>query len=80
MIDTMTQGPLIVRTDGGAGPYIRLPLSQLPEVRRLLDEHQVKYLVQELTIAYKGRPPVATIDLNRKTDIVAVQTILDDHH
>lgn len=77
MIDAMTRKPLHVSTEGAAGPYISLPVSQLDEVCRLLDEHKVRYSVEEEVISLDGGPEIAVIDFGRNADALAVQAILD---
>ncbi|WP_435011285.1 hypothetical protein P12x_002592 [Tundrisphaera lichenicola] len=77
MIDQMTRKPLCVSTDGTAGPYIMVPLSQLPELRQLLDDHGILHLVEEDAISMNGEPEIATIDLGREVDVSAVQEIID---
>ena len=77
MTDSTTKAPLRVLTDGTVGPYIELPVSQLDEVRRLLDSHDINYSVEEDYISFNGSPEEATIDLGRDGDAAAVQTILD---
>lgn len=77
MTDTMTQERLLVSTGGKVGPYIRLPLSQLEGVKRLLDQHHVRHWVREHAIAWDGAPYVAVIKLGREGEAEAVQAILD---
>ena len=77
MIDVTTKSPLYVSTDGTAGPYITLPVSQLTEVRQLLDSHGIRYSVEEEFISLNGAPEEAVIDLGRGANAVAVQAILD---
>ncbi len=77
MIDVVTKKPLHVSTDGTAGPYIRVPLDQLDDVRRLLDKGGIPYSVDEDAISLNGRPYVTVLDLGRGADPVAVQKLLD---
>ncbi len=77
MIDVMTRRRLHVSTDGTAGPYIMVPVSQLVEVRRLLDSHQISYVVEEDAISLDGKPEVAVLDLGKDADVQRIQTILD---
>jgi hypothetical protein len=77
MTDAATKKPIRVSTDGTAGPYIMVPVSQLDEIRRLLDGRGVSYWVEENAISLNGAPEVAVIDLGRGGDAAAVQTILD---
>jgi hypothetical protein len=77
MTDAATRKPLRVLTDGGAGPYIMLPFTQLDDVRRLLDSRAIGHWVQEEVISFNGGPEIAVINLGRGTDVAAVQAILD---
>lgn len=77
MIDAMTKKPLYVSTDGTAGPYIMVPVSQLADLCGLLDEHRIGYSVEEDAISLNGMPEVAVVDLDRRSDHSAVQVILD---
>ena len=46
MIDTSTGDRLIVSTEGDEGPFIELPLSQVDEVRKRLDQAGIPYWVR----------------------------------
>jgi hypothetical protein len=78
MTDTMTKKPLRVTTDNPVWPFIELPLSQVDEVRRLLDSHGVSYSVDENAISWNGGPYTTTISLGRGGNAGAVQAILDN--
>jgi len=75
--DATTKRPLHVSTDGTTGPYIMVPVSQLAEVRRLLDSRRIGYWVEEEAISLDGAPEGAVINLGRGADAAAVQAILD---
>jgi hypothetical protein len=77
MTDATTKKAMCVSTDGTAGPYIMVPVSQLDELRRLLDSHSVRYWVEEDAISLNGAPEVAVVNLGRGADVAAVQAILD---
>lgn len=77
MTDVTTHQPLQVSTDGTAGPYIMVPLSQLDDVKHLLDGQRVRYWVEENAISWDGSPYIAVINLGREGDAAAVQSILD---
>jgi len=77
MNDATTQQPLSVSTDGTAGPYIMVPVSQLDEVKQLLDSHRIRYWVDENAISLNGAPEITVINLGRGGDALAVQAILD---
>ena len=78
MTDATTQQRLQVSIDGTAGPYIMVPVSQLYEVKQLLDSKRVRYWVEENAISWEGAPYVAVINLGREGDADAVQAILDN--
>jgi hypothetical protein len=77
MIDAMTRKPLYVSTDGTAGPYVMVPVSQLADLRELLDKHRIRYSVEEDAISLDGAPEIAVVDLGHGADDAAVQAILD---
>jgi hypothetical protein len=78
MTDATTQQRLRVSTDGTAGPYIMVPVSQLEEVKRLLDDRQIRYWVEENAISLDGGPYITVINLGRDGNATAVQAILDN--
>lgn len=75
--DATTEKPLRVSSDGTAGPYIMVPVSQLDEVKRLLETQSVRYWIDENAISLNGTPEIAIINLGRDADARAVQNILD---
>jgi hypothetical protein len=77
MTDVTTHERLYVSTEGTAGAYIIVPESQLNEIRRLLDSHNVRYTVDDDAIALDGKPEVTFVELAVGTDAVSVQTLLD---
>ena len=77
MIDAKTRKHLHVSTGGGAGPYIMVPFSQLANVRQVLDDHGIRYAVEEEVISLDGAPEVAVIDLGRAANADGIQAILD---
>jgi hypothetical protein len=80
MTDATTKKPLRVSNEGTAGPYIRLPFSQLDEVRRLLDSQRIRYWVEENVISFDGGPEIAVVNLGRGGDAAAVQAVLDGNN
>lgn len=77
MTDLMTRKPLIVSDARTPWPSIRLAYSQVPEVRQILDDHKVRFWVEENVISFDGWPEIAYIQLGRGTDAATVQAILD---
>jgi hypothetical protein len=78
MIDRATNEPLVVRTSQGEWPYLDVSVQQLDDLRRLLDDHGVRYFVHEDIISFNGGPEIATVNFGRKGDPQKVQTILDN--
>jgi hypothetical protein len=77
MTNIMTDKPLRVWAEETEWPWIGLPVSQLDDVRRLLDSHGIRYQVSEHYISFNEDPFTTIIDLARGTDGKAVQAILD---
>jgi hypothetical protein len=77
MRDAVTQTPLRVSIDEGSPPYIMLLFDQLGDVCRLLDEHGIRYSVEEEASSLDGGPETVIIDLARDADVEAIQAILD---
>ena len=77
MIDATTHQRLRVSTDGTAGPYIMVPVSQLDDVKALLHDRHVNYWVDENAISLDGKPEIAIVNLGRGANASAVQTVLD---
>ena len=77
MIDTTTSKPITVETDGGEWPYIILPAVKLDEVRALLDTNGIRYWVDAEFLSLDDGPEVAFVNLQRQTDPVRVQQLLD---
>lgn len=77
MIDTTTDKPLHVSTDGDAGPYIMVPVAQLETVKALLNANKVRHWVDEEAISLDGKPEVAVINLGHGSEPRRVQNLLD---
>lgn len=77
MIEATTRRPLDVCTDGGAGPYIVLPVTQLDLVTALLDANGVSYWVDEEAVSLDGNPEVAVINLARGSDVETLKRLLN---
>jgi hypothetical protein len=78
MIDEMTRDRLRISIDGIAGPYLMVPVAQLPRVRELLDSHSVRYWVDADAISLDRRPAIAVVNFGRSGDAVQIQAILDE--
>ena len=77
MIDSQTRCKLRISTDGTAGPYLMVPVDQLPDVRAGLDRHKIPYWVDSFSVSLDGKPSVTVVNFGRSADAAEVQTILD---
>jgi hypothetical protein len=77
MTDTAMNRRLRVSTDGTAGPYIMVSVSDLGKLRQVLEGHGVSYWVEEDAISLNGRPHTTVVNLGRGADARAVQRLLD---
>ena len=77
MTDAFTKQPLRVAKTGTAGPYVIVPLDQLPALKATLDRHEVSYWVHETAIALDGRNYSVVVDFARNADPQQIQAILD---
>jgi len=77
MIDVTTERPLKVSTNGTVGPYIRVAVSQLDDLTRLLKSHGIGYAVDELSLSLNGAPAMTVVNLGRRGDAAAAQRIID---
>ena len=78
MIDEMTRDRLRVSTDGIAGPYLMIPVTQLARVREVLDLHRVHYWPDSDAISLDGKPAIAVINFGRAGDAARIQHLLDE--
>jgi len=79
MIDSFTKKPIRVSDDGDAGPYILVQLDQLDMVKKLLDDSDIRYAVDEDAISFNGQPYTAVVNLGHHVDVLAVQKLLDEN-
>jgi len=77
MIDQMTQKPFEVRFSEGTAGFVRLPVAQLNEVCRVLDEKGFRYWVSESQYSMNGGPEWTSIQFSHSVDPRAVQSALD---
>jgi hypothetical protein len=77
MTDQNSKKRLQVELNETAGPYIRLPLSLLGDVRKLLDDRGIRYRVHGYATSINGGPEMTYIFLGRDGDARAVQAVLD---
>lgn len=77
MFDQITKERLRVSTDGNAGPYLMVPVTQLDELKVLLEHHKIRYWVDADAISLDGEPAIAVINFGRSGDVNRIQPILD---
>jgi len=77
MIDIETRQPLKIITEGEAGAYLMVPLDQLADVRRILEERGIAHVVAEDAIQLDDKPTIAIIEFGRGTSPAVIQAALD---
>jgi hypothetical protein len=77
MIDLETKQRLMVRADGDSGPYLLVPLDQVPDVQHVLQRHRIAHSLAEDAIRLDGKPTIAIIDFGRQAPAEAIQAALD---
>lgn len=78
MLDEMTRSRLRVSVDGVAGPYLMIPLAQLPRVRAALDREGIRHWPDGQAISLDGRPAMTVINFGRAGDAARIQRVLDE--
>jgi hypothetical protein len=76
MTDLTTKKPMSV-VGGPPMPYLRLPFSQLDDVRKLLKSHNVFHWDDERAFSWDGGPEMTVIYFGHAGNAAAVQAILD---
>jgi hypothetical protein len=70
--------PLVVSTDGTAGPYITVATDQLDPVVQALRAQDIPIQeTDEDAVLIDGRPALAVIDLGHDADVDRIQAVLD---
>ena len=77
MKDISSDGPLVVSTDGGVGPYIMVAMDQLDGLVGLLKKHNISIDVEDDAISIDDEPFFIVVNLGRKGNARQVQEILD---
>jgi hypothetical protein len=78
MIDEMTRNSLRLSSDGVAGPYLMVPVTQLDAVLAVLDRREVHYWVDADAISLDNEPAITVINFGRSGDEARIQAILDE--
>jgi hypothetical protein len=79
MIDSITKEPIRVRKYYGAWPYIRLPLDQLDEVKKVLDRAGFRYAVNKYAVSKDGDPYSVGVHFDHRAEVAAIQGVLDSY-
>lgn len=77
MVKTETVPRLEVLTAKEAGPYIIVPMTQLDDLRRVLDAHQIRYEVDDTAYQIEDEPEVTFVSFLRGTQAEVIQALLD---
>jgi hypothetical protein len=78
MTDKKTHSRFRVDSDVVAGPFLMLPLSDLPRVRERLDHHAIRYWVDSTAISLDGKPHRVVINFYRTGDAARIQAAVDE--
>jgi hypothetical protein len=79
MIDVELQTRLIVHNEGTAGPYLMVPVQQLPQVEQVLRGADIPFHTSRDAVQLDGHDAIAVVDFGRFADAEAIQVILDAH-
>ena len=77
MIDIESKKPMRVHAGSGHGPFLFVPLPQLPRIEALLTAADIRYSPSRDAIQIQGHGPVAMVEFGRRTDAARVQAVLD---
>ena len=77
MIDEVTQKPIQVHPGVVAGPHLKVPLTQLEGIQRVLDAGQLAYWVSTRAISIDKEPYRVRIQFFERVKPELVQTVLD---
>jgi hypothetical protein len=75
MIDQENNKP--IRVFGVGSPYIAVPVSQLPEVRKLLETHGIVHWLDRNALSFNHGPLMAYVNFEHYADTEAIQRLLD---
>jgi hypothetical protein len=79
MIDVELQTRLVVHTEGTAGPYLMVPVQQLPQVEAVLTNARIPFHTSRDAVQLDGHDAIAVVDFGRLADAQTIQAILDAH-
>jgi hypothetical protein len=77
MRSSIADAPLVVSTDGMAGPYITVTTDQLKPVVQALQAQGIALAVDDDAVMLDGKPALSVINLGHDTDVDRVKETLD---
>jgi hypothetical protein len=77
MTTSASDAPLMVSTDGTAGPYVIVTPEQIRPVTEALRADGIRFQVDNEAVLPNGAEPLAVIELGRGADVQRVQGVLD---
>ncbi|WP_165220502.1 hypothetical protein [Aquisphaera insulae] len=78
MSTSSTETPLVVSTDGTAGPYVIVAADRVDSVVKALRDGHISVASEGEAVILDGRPAFVVIDLGPDSDIKRAQAILDE--
>ena len=79
MIDIELNSRLVVRTEGDAGPYLMVPVQQLPMVEAIFAAAHISFSTSRDALQMDGHDAIAVVDFGRRADAPRIQAVLDQH-
>jgi hypothetical protein len=79
MIDIELHTPLLIRTEGNAGPYLLVPIQQIENVEAVLRAARIAFSISRDAVQLNGHDAIALVDFGRRADAAAIQAVLDAH-
>lgn len=77
MIDVETHSSLEVRTEGDAGPFLMVPLTQLAELTEVLKRNGIAHSIAPDAISWDDEPFIAIVNFGNNIDPKHLQGVLD---
>ncbi len=79
MINSITNEPIQVDKIPGAWPYVRVPLDQLDQIKKLLDHAGFRYSVDKYALSSDGEPYTVDVSFDHRAEVAALQAVFDDY-
>ena len=79
MINSLTNEPIRVSKYPGAWPYVRVPLDQLDQVKKLLDQAGFRYYVHMHAVSIDGGPYTMDVSFEHRAEVAALQAVFDNY-